>query len=135
MYISASPQSSNMWMQYSAQSWPRAEDINSAIERLSCKLSDLSMDSLHATNYDLNFCFDPEQVERLMKESDRYNAGSNLCGKYSCGILNLGQFCEQMVQIDLKHFLYDIETYLPKDIIEKYLDQSDDEEGVDTVDN
>ena len=124
-------------MQYSAQGWTRAEDINSAIERLSCKLSDLSMNSLHSTNYDLNYCFDAEQVERLMEESDRYNAGVNLCGKYSCGILNLEQFCEQMVQIDLKRWLYDIDEYLPKDIIEKYhLDQSDgDEEGVDTVDN
>ena len=137
MLISDSPQSANMWMQYSAQRWTRAEDINSAIERLSYKLSDLSMDSLRSTNYDINVCFDAEQVKRLMEDSDRYNAGFNLCGKYSCGIFNLEQFCEQMVKIDLKHFLYDIEEYLPKNIIEKYhLDQSDDdEEGVDTVDN
>lgn len=116
-------------MQYSAQRWTRAEDIDSAIDRLSCKLSDLSMDSLHAINYDLNFCFDAEQVERLKEQSDRYNVGANLCGKYSLGILNLEEFCERMVQTDLKCFLCDIEEYLPKKIIEKYrLNQSDDDE-------
>lgn len=123
-----------MWMQYSAQRWIRAEDINSAIGRLSCVLSDLSMDSLHATNYDLNFCFDVEQVERLRKDSESYSTGVKLCSKYSRGVLNLEQFCEQMVQKNLKRFLYDIDEYLPKKIIEKYrLDQSDDEEDASSI--
>lgn len=122
------------WMHYSSQEWVEARDLNTAINRLSCKLDDLSFDSLHAANYDLNYCFIEVEVQRLMKDYERYDVGSVLCKKYLYGIIKLEEFCEQMVQADLKCFLYDIEKYLPKEVIEKYqLDQSESEDDADSV--
>lgn len=109
-----------MWMQYSAQDWPEAKDLRSTIERMSCELDALSLDSLHAANYDMNYCFDNDAVRGLMNDSDNYNTGANLCRRWTHGILRLEDFCEQMVRADLIRFLHYIKEYLPKEIIEKY---------------
>lgn len=116
-------------MQYSAQRWPVADDIDSAIQRLASELSVLSMDALHAANYDLTVCFNEDAIKRTVEDSERYSVGANLCNKYTEGMLNLHEFCDLMNRIDLRNFLYVIEEYLPKDILEKYqLETSDSNE-------
>lgn len=113
-----------MWMQYAAEGWVKATDIDTSVERLGCELYALSMDSLHAANYDLDCCFDSDNVQCLLKDSEKYSSGSNLCQKYLHGILTIEEFCEQITEIELKRFLCDLRQYLPKEIIEKYqLDQ------------
>lgn len=115
-------------MQYSAQRWVKAEDIKTAIERLSCELSDLRQEAQHSLVYDT--FLDAEEARRSIEEDcEAYGTGANLCDRYSRGLLSLNEFCDHMVRIKLKHFLYDIVKYLPVELIEKYqLDQSDDED-------
>lgn len=124
-----------MWFQYTAQNWVEAADIYTAVERLGCELEAISFDRLHAANYDLDYCFDSASVNSLMEESKRYCTGADLCRKYLYGILNIKEFCEQMVEAELTDFIYSIHKYLPLEIIENYrLDQynkdvEEDEDG------
>lgn len=132
MYFPVPPLPTNMWMHYSAEYWVKAEDLGTAIQRLACQLYDLSMDSLHAANYDMDYCYDTDAQQRLMKNSEQYTTGANTCNKYTHGILNLEEFCQEMLQLDLRRFLYDICEYLPNDIIVKFqLNQSDDSDEED----
>ncbi|XP_074026519.1 uncharacterized protein [Leptinotarsa decemlineata] len=112
--------SANMWMQYSAQEWPEAVDLDSAIRKMAWEMADLSFDALHSSNYDLSVCYDAEEVRKLLELSEKYELGVALCHKYSYGSRNLDDFCKLIIEADLKHFLYDICTYLPQNIIEKY---------------
>lgn len=116
-----------MWMQYAAVGWPIAEDLNSAIKRLGCQLGAYSDDAFHSTNYDLSICFDNDLVKIAMEDSERYSLGQNLCHKYGEGVLNLDEFCANMIAADLMTFLYVIDEYLPKHIIEKYQLTPDDD--------
>ncbi|XP_074034362.1 uncharacterized protein [Leptinotarsa decemlineata] len=113
-------QSTSMWMQYSAEEWPEAVNLDSAIRRLAWELADLSFDALHSSNYDLSVCYDAEEVRKLLELSEKYELGVALCHKYSYGSGNLDEFCELMIEADLKHFLHSISVYLPQNIIEKY---------------
>lgn len=113
-------------MSYSAETWVKAEDLDSSIHRLSNELYDLCMELVRAINCD-DYCLDEDEVRRLGGDSERYSDGANLCNKYLHGIVDLEEFCEQLVQMGLKRFLYTIDEYLPKEMIEKYrLNQSDD---------
>ena len=52
-------------MQYSAQRWVNAEDITSAIERLSGELSDLKSYLQHSLVYDTNVYLDVKKSGEL----------------------------------------------------------------------
>lgn len=120
-----------MWMQYSSENWTKAEDLDSAIDRLCQELCALSMDADHAINYDMNMCFDEDRVQYCKEKSERYSKGANICNQYCHGLLNLEEFCKRMVRFNLGYFLYSIKKYLPHQIIEKYrlYDDEDDEDG------
>lgn len=123
-----------MWMHYASQDWVKAEDIDSAIERMGCELNCMSFDRLHAANYDLNYCYFEEEVKRLSEESEMYNNGSSLCTKYAQGLLSLDQFCEKMVEIKLKSYLRAcLLEYLPAELAEKYKLKDYQDEDVDTT--
>ncbi|KAJ8970630.1 hypothetical protein NQ317_006629 [Molorchus minor] len=126
--VSGSARSKNMWMQYSSDTYPMVEDIKSAVQRLACQLRDLSIDSEHATNYDLSVCFDDAAVQALLENAKTYKCGENLCHKFTEGLLNLEEFCELMYRVDLKRFLYEITGYLPEHILEQYKLQLPDDE-------
>lgn len=115
-----------MWMHYSAQSAPKVEDIKTGVARLCYDLNNLSMDALHATNYDLSICFNDEEVSHYTNRSERYARGSTICNQYCQGEITLEQFCERMMWNNLKYFLYGVAKYLPDHIIEKYQLQYDD---------
>lgn len=128
-----------MWMHYAGENWTKAIDLHTAIERMGEELSCLSFDRLHAMNYDMNYCFFEEKVIELQKDCDKFENGSELCSKYRAGDINLEQFCEEIVKLELKSFLiYNLLDYLPKPIIEKYnLVRKDlcDSEDMSEVDN
>lgn len=108
-----------MWMQYSDQRYTPAANIKPWVENLSWKLDDLIRDALVSVNYDINICFDPEEVQRVREASMAYRIGVILCGRYCSGDLDLDEFCEHMDRVKLKHFLCEI-LNLPEYIINKY---------------
>lgn len=111
---------SSMWMQYSADHWPQAENLNSAVDRLLCELNALSFDCLHESNYGNECFYDEESAMEYLNKSEKYSLGANLCQKYLCNILDLDEFCTLMVLGDLKNFLVELEPHLPEDILIKF---------------
>ncbi|KAJ8953838.1 hypothetical protein NQ318_006700 [Aromia moschata] len=108
-----------MWMQYSASHWPVAENLNLAVERMSCELNALSFEYHHETVYG-NSAFDEESVTYYMKESEKCDLGAKICQKYIYNVLDLDEFCTLMVLADLKRFLENISHFLPEDIVNKF---------------
>ncbi|KAJ8939485.1 hypothetical protein NQ318_022539 [Aromia moschata] len=108
-----------MWMQYSASHWPVAENLNLAVERMSCELSALSFEYYHET-VNGNSAFDEESVTYYMKESEKCDLGAKLCQKYIYNVLDLDEFCTLMVLADLKRFLENISHFLSEDIVNKF---------------
>ncbi|KAJ8949409.1 hypothetical protein NQ318_007508 [Aromia moschata] len=108
-----------MWMQYSASQWPVAENLNLAVERMSCELNALSFEYHHETVYG-NSAFDEESVMYYMKESEKYDLGAKLCQKYIYNVLDLDEFCTLMVLANLKCFLANISHFLPEDVVNKF---------------
>lgn len=120
-----------MWMHYASQSWPKAGDIQSAVKRLTCELKCLEEDSLHATNYDVDYCFCDEKIKMLEERCKMYSAGASLCEAYSGCVLSMDKFCHEMVELGLKGFLTsNLLEYLPYATVMKFnlAPQEDDED-------
>lgn len=109
-----------VWMHYAAQHWVQATDIKSAIERLSNALFALSNEAYHATNYNMDICFNEDEIRKCLENAAKYDVGVNMCNKYMYGMLNLDEFCQKMIEVELKNFLYDLQEYLPLETIEKF---------------
>lgn len=110
-----------MWIHYAAQHWTKAEDIESSIERLSNIFYALCQDSEHNANYQIYWVLDENEFQqRCMDDVEKFRNGVELCNKYFDKILNLEEFCAEIVKANLKHFLCEIYEYLSKEIIEKF---------------
>jgi hypothetical protein len=128
-----------MWMQYSASYWPIAEDIQTAVDRLSYQFTDLIIDGEHSLNYDTNICFDEETMQDVLVRIKKYRLGKLLCENYISGFYNLEEFCEEMIHKELKDFLHQLNPFLPASLLSKYdliedeNENDDDEGGVDEI--
>lgn len=103
-----------MWMFYSAENWPIAVDLKSSINRLKRKLGDLMFDAAHEAVYGMEKFLSVEECKKL---EDKYERGYNLCNDYLDKRLEIKEFCNKLVEADLKEFLYDIKSFLPAEII------------------
>lgn len=93
-------------------------DISSIIEMLSNELKNLRFAAEHISK---SICFNAEEIQLLEELLTAYNVGIIICHKYFYNILNLEEFCEEMVHADLKRFLEDhLFEHLPDEIIEKH---------------
>ncbi|CAH2009287.1 unnamed protein product [Acanthoscelides obtectus] len=52
-------------MQYTSLHWPEPKDLRTAIMRLVCYLTDLMLDAEHSTNYNMDICWDDNEVGRI----------------------------------------------------------------------
>lgn len=109
-----------MWMHYASQSWTKAHDIPTSIERLGSELDALAFDSIHAANYDSYVCFDKSSVELVLKNAEKYSDGSKLCRKFSDGSMTIEEFCDKLKRMGLEHFLDRLRDHLPFHLIKKY---------------
>ncbi|CAH1999194.1 unnamed protein product [Acanthoscelides obtectus] len=109
-----------MWMHYASLRWPDSNDLRTAIMRLVCQLTDLMHDAEHSTNYDMNICWDDNQVERIRRLIRKYEEGQKLCAQYLQEDCTIEQFCSDMINYNLRSFLCEIARYLPPEIILKY---------------
>ena len=97
-----------------------AENIDSYIMWLACKLRNLSEDILYYATYDGSDVTSTESLYRKhMKNAVQFKAGSHLCERYLYGSIALEEFCVHMIDGDLKDFLIDIPN-LPNDLVTKY---------------
>lgn len=106
-----------MWMCYSETSWPKAVDLRSSIERLKCKLSALRFDADHEAVYGMESFLSVEECKQLER---KYDKGYHYCSDYLRNRLNIEEFCNKLVEIDLKEFLYDIKAFLPAEVIANF---------------
>lgn len=109
-----------MWMAYSCQNWPTAEDLPSAIKRLRAEFYDLEFDRSHAANYDLNICYDSEALPKVLMEAERFDNGVDLCDQFLTGVLDINNFCSEIVNIGLKEFLSRVVDFLPTELIQQH---------------
>ncbi|CAH1986635.1 unnamed protein product [Acanthoscelides obtectus] len=71
-----------MWRHYASLRWPDSKDLRAGIMRLVCQLTDLMHDAEHSTNYDMNVCWDDNEVERIRRPIRKYEEGQKLCTQY-----------------------------------------------------
>ncbi|CAH1989368.1 unnamed protein product [Acanthoscelides obtectus] len=107
-------------MHYASLRWPASKDLRTAIMRLVCQLTDLMLDAEHSTNYDMNICWDDNEVERIRRLARKYEEGQKLCTQYLQEDCTIDQFCNDMINYNLRSFLSEIARYLPPAIILKY---------------
>ncbi|CAH1993445.1 unnamed protein product [Acanthoscelides obtectus] len=88
--------------------------------RLVCQLMDLMLDAEHSTNYDMNDCWDDNEVERIRRLIRKYEEGQKLCTQYLQEDSTSEQFCSDMINYNLRSFLCEIVRYLPPEIILRY---------------
>lgn len=113
-----------MWMCYSAESWPKAVNKLSAVERLACEFSALEQDAAHEAVYGMGGLFSEEYCHELEK---RYNTGAKLCRKYIDGTMCLECLVKQLTAENLKDFVPQIARFLP-DYMSEESSSSDSEE-------
>lgn len=110
-----------MWLFYSESKWTKAEDLPSAIERLSDEISALLFSEQHDNIYDLQSIQDYEtrNVE-YEKQVQRYNRALVLCRKFLDKDISIQKFCRGMLAADMKPFLLNIVSFLPQEYVIKY---------------
>jgi hypothetical protein len=99
-----------MWMCYAEQSWTRAVDKYTAVERLVQQFDALQFDAEHEAVYG-NGCFSPEYCEEL---AEKYRKGSELCQQFLDGH-NCG-FCliKNLIELDLMVFITQLSEFFPE---------------------
>lgn len=110
-----------MWMCYSEQNWRKAEDLQSAVERLCDEISALIFSEQHDSIYDMQSIQDDEsRYKECQKQVQRYNRGLKWCRKFLDGNVSIQKFCREMIAADMKTFLVNIKQYLPQKYIVQF---------------
>lgn len=105
-----------MWMGYAAESWTKAEDLQSAVQRLKESLHARAFDADHESVYGRNYYFDEVYYKELAR---KFELGAKICECYLIKQISIGELCEQFVNNELKDLLYEITHFLSKDLLEK----------------
>lgn len=109
-----------MWSLYSSDHWPVAYDVKTAVMRIMSRLEDSIFDMRHAAIYDTDICFDNEAVCDLLTQAEEFNAGRNWCSRFVEDTIDLDQLCAEMEKLNLRSYLYELESFAPEYIVEKY---------------
>ena len=126
------------------------ENRDSCMIGLACKLRHMAEDILHMAIFDGSDVDSvASQYRKYMKDAVNFMAGAHLCERYLYGSIGLHEFCAEMIEEKLESFLTEI-PHIPQELLVKYDlapanmvndewketdDQSNPDEGVDTVDN
>ena len=97
-----------MWMCYSAERWPQAINVQTAIKRLIAIFDDLELEAMLEQNK-LGSINTQEELKIL---EEKYEKGAELCREYlnekmSC----IGCLVFQLTQCGLEGFLHDLVKY------------------------
>lgn len=118
-----------MWMCYAAESWPTPVDLESTIQRVSCELSACSFDADHESVYNLNYCFDEEEVQRLQELSEKYSEGAEVCDLYLSGEISLECLYYEFLKLNLKSYLYCLKRFAPEELHNRFCKKEPDHQN------
>lgn len=105
-----------MWVAYAAESWTRAIDLKTYIERLEEQFECYKFD----IELNLNKLYSEFQLDQLNKELEYYNRGLKLIEEYKNKLINIEDFIKFMNRIEFfRSFLLDIKHFVHKDIYDK----------------
>lgn len=93
-----------MWMAYSAQSWPVAVDVNSAMQRLLREFESYQFEAEHDAIYDLSA---DEQFQR--KLATKYRNGRKCCRQYLEKRISYEEWKEKLNAYGLQEFVEEVE--------------------------
>ncbi|KAF2899603.1 hypothetical protein ILUMI_06570, partial [Ignelater luminosus] len=85
-----------MWMQYAADSWPEARDLESAVARLKCELDVLAFKAEHSV-ISKYWCLTEKERAVYIQQETKYRRGEDACEFFIEGVFTLQE-------------LYDAET-------------------------
>lgn len=103
-------------MCYAAESWPKAVDLESAVRRISSQLCDFQHDAILQQNRGYQ-CWN---YQNLKDDEEQYGRGIILCDMYLSGKIDLKLFCDLLLCIKLKSFLWSLKHFLPNEITLRY---------------
>lgn len=93
-----------MWMAYSEQTWPKAVDLQSAIQRLERELDALALDAaLHGNR-------NPSPEISALEE--KYLGALGKCQDYLNKRASVSELIVYLNSVDLEHYASCIETFL-----------------------
>ncbi|KAF5279253.1 hypothetical protein FQR65_LT15458 [Abscondita terminalis] len=90
-----------------SQSWPKAVDLSTAMERLMAKFTALEFDAVHETNYNRGY-YTQEECNALAK---KYEKGVALCRSYLVDILTIKMLMDLLIYVGLADFVGDIHPF------------------------
>jgi hypothetical protein len=100
-----------MWMAYSPSI--EIKDLKSGVEHLNNEFQKLGFDAEHEAIYGLGRFYTPEECEKI---AEKYNKGSDVCEQYLQREIPLEKLISELIDCDLKNFLYRILDYLPENL-------------------
>jgi len=76
-----------------------------------------------------------KNLSKYVRDAINFNAGAILCQRYLYGSIGLDKFCAEMIEEDLKSYLFEI-PHMPSGLVTKYgltpeEEEEEEEEGVD----
>lgn len=113
-----------MWFAYSQANWPRAIDLRSAIERLSAEFRDLSFDADHESVYNVNYCYDEDEVLRLRGLAEKYGEAEQVCDLYLESEITLEDLLDKLQKLDFHRFIKQVHTFLPANLKGRFASSS-----------
>lgn len=91
-------------------------DLPSAIKRLQAELRTIQNDLLK----NAHISFDTETEEYKKATAKRMERGVMLCDIYLTECISLEQFCEEMTDIDLTPYMFNVADFIPRPLVIKY---------------
>lgn len=93
-----------MWMAYSAQSWPRAVDVDTAVQRLVSQFEDYAFEADHDAVYDL--AADERWCHQL---AEKYRNGRDSCEEFLQKKITYEQWKAKLISYGLEEFVKEVE--------------------------
>ncbi|KAJ8914429.1 hypothetical protein NQ315_017525 [Exocentrus adspersus] len=110
-------------MSNTSSNWLGSEELDLMVDALSVQLYYLANEERLTGVLEEDeevHCPHAECSEYCISKMENYLLGGNLCRQYLFGVLNLEEFCQAMVNADLKKYLFEISNYLPGSVRNKF---------------
>lgn len=114
-----------MWMFYAEQSWSKAVDLKSSVERLYSELCALKFEADHETVYNFRVFTDSEEVRHLRQLAENYSEASEVCSLYLDNEISLECVYYEFSKLDLLHMLHSLKHFTPEELHNKFCDKED----------
>lgn len=97
---------STMWMAYSAQSWPVAVDVQTAVQRLIAEFEDYAFEAEHDAVYDI-----AADEQFLHKLAEKYRNGRRSCEEFLEKKITYEEWKAKLISYGLEEFVEEVEQF------------------------